>query len=724
MSKRINSIYFFNFVKYLLLIMVAFIFISCAEEQKDYYIKLNSSSLESINLEVGEKINIIEDKVISEYKGTLLIKYNNEYSDVNNNQTIKLDEFTLEGYTPGKCEIKIYIEEDETIYEIIKIVVTEPEQIQPDHIHNFNLEVVDGKYLCQEATYDSPSLYYKSCECGDFNKDSQNVFLYGDKLLKEYMITFDLDGGECDSLSNGLIIKFNENEKITLPVPNKLSYEFLGWYQIDQSNGEESKEPFDDKSLENINALEYLNIHLVAKWQKVKVVITLDVNGGSILENESNITDPTNNQYLYDLNSDIKLPLPEREGYAFMGWSETKYGAWIDKYTYNKVKYHTDEEDVKLYALWICNEYKHYCIEDTFENNPWHYIYYVSSLNDLMSLPNNGYVYLENDINVRNKEWTPLGTLDNPYMGYFDGCGYTIRNIKINSDNNEVGFFGVTEGYVYNLNLVNITVTSTSDENDSYVGTLFGVHNKGKIYNVTIDNAQVSAKVGTVGALGGKSNGAYEKVVVNCSLKLDDFNGNASGFIGEKSVHSANNPDYSKVLKCKSIVTVEISSKNNNINTNIALSALYYKVYNKVLTEETVVEMTLTGDANIRINGFSDEIDNSIIKDSYLIINGKVSNNRETSVFANKCNNSNFENCYVYFDDLDNNIDNCKYFNSINNSTVIRCFSNVLLNDEINQTENKIVFLESIGEIVFNDLLFDREKWIIVDNILMLRWEK
>ncbi len=47
--------------------------------------------------------------------------------------------------------------------------------------------------------------------------------------LKEYKITYDLDGGECDVLLDTIL----EGEEYYLPTPKKDGYVFIGWYQGD-----------------------------------------------------------------------------------------------------------------------------------------------------------------------------------------------------------------------------------------------------------------------------------------------------------------------------------------------------------------------------------------------------------------------------------------------------------------------------------------------------------
>ena len=117
----------------------------------------------------------------------------------------------------------------------------------------------------------------------------------------EYTITLDVNGG--DALENATIT-LEVGAEITLPVPTREGYNFLGWY-----NGE-------DKFEETVMPEE--NVTLVAKWEEKEIVpptvqytITLDVNGGNPLQ-VSSIT--------AEAGATIELSTPTREGYNFLGW--------------------------------------------------------------------------------------------------------------------------------------------------------------------------------------------------------------------------------------------------------------------------------------------------------------------------------------------------------------------------------------------------------------------
>lgn len=56
-----------------------------------------------------------------------------------------------------------------------------------------------------------------------------SILLVSCKKHQTYTISYELDGGICESL----ITSFKEDETITLPTPSKKGYIFMGWYEVD-----------------------------------------------------------------------------------------------------------------------------------------------------------------------------------------------------------------------------------------------------------------------------------------------------------------------------------------------------------------------------------------------------------------------------------------------------------------------------------------------------------
>ena len=167
-------------------------------------------------------------------------------------------------------------------------------------------------------------------------------------------------------------------------------------------------------------------------------------------------------------------------------------------------------------------------------------IYFISTVEQLRALAtevNGGTTFsgmqikLSNDIDLKSEEWTPIGRKDKAFQGTFDGCGYTISNLKIergvnnSSSNADMGLFGFTsDGKVMNFTLYNAFVKAGIDvgaiagrpytcsysnitlagdvkvEGYSYVGGMFGKNVYKGMENLTVrvnEGSYVKAESGT-----------------------------------------------------------------------------------------------------------------------------------------------------------------------------------------------------------------------------------
>ena len=102
-------------------------------------------------------------------------------------------------------------------------------------------------------------------------------------------------------------------------------------------------------------------------------------------------------------------------------------------------------------------------------------------------------VTLTNNIDLNNKDWTPIGNSDNSFNGIFDGGGYTISGLYINvSDSYSSvkkgrlyqGLFGyVEDGTVQNLIATgSVTIGNKKNIKVSYIGGIVG-SNEGTVRN-------------------------------------------------------------------------------------------------------------------------------------------------------------------------------------------------------------------------------------------------
>ena len=137
----------------------------------------------------------------------------------------------------------------------------------------------------------------------------------------------------------------------------------------------------------------------------------------------------------------------------------------------------------------------------------------------------NTYFRMTNDIDLdvapynTGEGWEPIGTIDHPFTGVFDGNGFAIKNIMINrSSILYVGLFGYSE----NSKIMNLGIESGSIKGGgnhttfSNVGSLVGVIKKGEIINcynkasVTSDDTAIKVNVG---GISGDNKGGF---IINC----------------------------------------------------------------------------------------------------------------------------------------------------------------------------------------------------------------
>lgn len=97
-------------------------------------------------------------------------------------------------------------------------------------------------------------------------------------------------------------------------------------------------------------------------------------------------------------------------------------------------------------------------------------------------------IVLQNDIEL-SQSWTPIGMVDRPFKGTFEGNGFTISNVKIDGSYTYQGLFGYTNGAtISNLNIAGEFYSAFSSQDELYVGVLVG-----NAVNTQIINCEINA---------------------------------------------------------------------------------------------------------------------------------------------------------------------------------------------------------------------------------------
>lgn len=114
----------------------------------------------------------------------------------------------------------------------------------------------------------------------------------------------------------------------------------------------------------------------------------------------------------------------------------------------------------------------------------------------------NAYVRLEQDINLGGKPWTPIGAERTcAFCGLFDGGGHTVKNFTLSDkQGDQLGFFGVLRGEVYNLSL------DCRVKGGGCVGA-FAAQCEGGIIGCCSAVADISGKSGLLGGFVGMNTG-------------------------------------------------------------------------------------------------------------------------------------------------------------------------------------------------------------------------
>lgn len=90
--------------------------------------------------------------------------------------------------------------------------------------------------------------------------------------------------------------------------------------------------------------------------------------------------------------------------------------------------------------------------------------------------------YLMNDLDLKNEEWTPIGTYAEGFIGTFYGQGHKISNLVIEKNNNSsLGLFGAigrqiprASGHLKDLIIDTVYINSTGSQIGSLVGNVLG----------------------------------------------------------------------------------------------------------------------------------------------------------------------------------------------------------------------------------------------------------
>ena len=108
----------------------------------------------------------------------------------------------------------------------------------------------------------------------------------------------------------------------------------------------------------------------------------------------------------------------------------------------------------------------------------------------------NTLVKLYCDVDLSEETWEPIGTEAHPFNGVFNGNGYKITNLTINSNDEYQGLFGYSKGIIKKVG-----IESGSIKGGNFSGGIVA-HNEGLVSNC-YNKAEILVENLTNGSIGG-----------------------------------------------------------------------------------------------------------------------------------------------------------------------------------------------------------------------------
>ncbi len=139
--------------------------------------------------------------------------------------------------------------------------------------------------------------------------------------------------------------------------------------------------------------------------------------------------------------------------------------------------------------------------------------------------------------------WTPVGDSDNRYTGTVDGQGYTISNLKVNKNNQHVGFIGWAKGAtIKNLTLVDVDITYSGSDMHGAGGIAGSAGDDSTISNCRVLSGTIKGRFKTGGIAGGIGSNSTVFACLNAAtVSGKDTLGGIVGQVSEGTVVACGN---------------------------------------------------------------------------------------------------------------------------------------------------------------------------------------
>ena len=331
-----------------------------------------------------------------------------------------------------------------------------------------------------------------------------------DSTQEKYTIAFETSGGSIVSA----ILREPESSISAPASPTRVGYSFDGWY-TDRSYT--TRYTFDKMPNQNIT--------LYAKWTKKRYTIKFNSNGGSAVNQISEL-----------YQEKITEPQPTREGYIFDGWYRDNN--LNTRFTFNKMP----AENITLYAKWIKNTYT-----VIFKSNGGTYIDSVTvSYDDSITEPT-------------------ISKTGNTFDGWYtDGSFHTKYSFSDKIKNN------LTLYAKWNPNSYTITFDSNGGSNVSPITTQYGIKviqptNPTK-NNMTFAGWYTDKELNnrfTFDSMPADNITLYAKWI-SSTLKIDNLDNSSRIVLKENKTYTIE--DYKKELKLDDAYELVVTYKDKDIS--------------------------------------------------------------------------------------------------------------------------------------------------------------
>lgn len=209
-------------------------------------------------------------------------------------------------------------------------------------------------------------------------------------------------------------------------------------------------------------------------------------------------------------------------------------------------------------------------------------------------------ITLDNDIDLSDIDWTPIGTESRPYTGNFDGGGHTITGLKIDKSGTDyVGLIGClgSGGKVQNVTLTNISVSGAN-----CVGGIAG-QNYGTVENCSVNGTVTGKGFTDTGGIAGTNYGT----ISGCSAE-----GTVTGSVNVGGIAGLCVPNYdtgtgsligSTIEGCHSTAAVSGISSVGGVVGNLGNGCSFMACYSTGNVTATITDGNASVGGVVGING-------------------------------------------------------------------------------------------------------------------------